>query len=81
VTIKERLTHWLIYRTAKRKGRKDMRNIKTTIMGYLAGLTGGTAAGWTKPDGSINWFAVAFAIVSAVFGHMAKDHDQTGTGK
>ena len=58
-----------------------MRNIKTTIMGYLAGLTGGSMAGWTKLDGSINWFAVAFAVAAAVFGHMAKDHDVTGTGK
>jgi hypothetical protein len=58
-----------------------MRNIKTTILGYLAGLTGGSAIGFMKPDGKINWFAVAFAIVSAIFGHMAKDHDVTGTGK
>lgn len=55
-----------------------MKNIKTTIAGYLVGLSGGTAVGWQKPDGSINWAAIAFAVLAAVMGHMAKDHNSTG---
>ena len=57
---------------------RRMKNWKTTLLGILAGITGGTMAGWTKPDGTINWVAVAFSVVTAAFGYFTKDHDVTG---
>ena len=53
----------------------------TTILGYLAGATGGTVAGWTKPDGSINWLAVAIAVILAALGRVSKDVTATGAGQ
>ena len=57
---------------------KRMKSWKTTLLGILAGITGGTIAGWTKPDGTINLVAVAFSVVTAAFGYFTKDRDVTG---
>lgn len=54
------------------------KNWKTTLVGALAGTIGGTAQGWTTPDGSINWMSVALAIAMAFLGALAKDHNATG---
>lgn len=65
-------------RPLTRREKSDMKNWKTTCLGILAGLTGGTVAGWTGPDGGIHWAAVALAVINALFGYFAKDHDVTG---
>lgn len=94
MTWKERIALWFAEREFKKqavrflektlgrpltkKEKSAMKNWKTTLLGFIAGITGGTATGWTKPDGSINFFAVAAAVVTALFGYFAKDHDVTG---
>ena len=55
-----------------------MKNWQTTLAGLLVGLTGSAAIGWQKPDGSVNWFAVALAVASALLGLVAKQHNVTG---
>lgn len=55
-----------------------MKNWKTMLLGLLAGLTGSSAVGWTKTDGSLNYLAIAFAVVTAALGYFTKDKDVTG---
>jgi hypothetical protein len=93
--LKERIALWFAWRKVLKHVRPwlekvlgrtltreelKMKNWKTTLLGILAGLTGGTVAGWTTPDGDINWVAVAFSIITALFGYFSKDHDTTGIG-
>lgn len=56
----------------------DTKNWKTSLLGLIAGITGGSAAGWTKPDGSINWISAAMALAFTVLGYFAKDHNVSG---
>ena len=65
-------------RPLTRKEKSAMKNWKTTVLGVLAGLTGGSAVGWTDPAGGINIWAVALSVITSLFGYFAKDHDQAG---
>lgn len=56
-------------------------NWRTTLAGVLAGGIGGSIAGYTNPDGSINWKALLIAVALAALGAMAKDHNVTGGTK
>ena len=94
MTLRERIALWFatraifkqavrwmesqLGRSLTRKEKSMFRNWKTTLLGWLAGLTGGTAAGWMTPDGKVHWAAVVLAVVMGALGHMAKDHDVTG---
>jgi hypothetical protein len=55
-----------------------MKNWQTTLAGLLVGLTGATGVGWQKPDGSVNWIAIAIAVTSALLGLVSKQHNVTG---
>lgn len=56
----------------------DTKSWKTSLLGLLAGVTGSSAVGWTKPDGTINWISVALGLALAILGYLAKDHNVTG---
>ena len=55
-----------------------MKNWQTTILGLLAGVTGTSLNGWTKPDGSINWLSIALGLLISLLGAVAKQHNVTG---
>jgi len=93
VKLKERIALWFAWRAALKQVRpwleqaigrpltwkeRQMKNWKTTLLGMLGGLTGAEMAGWTKPDGHINWLAVAFALLMTAKGYFTKDKDVTG---
>ena len=50
----------------------------TTVLGWVAAALGVSAAGWTKPDGTINWMAVGLGILVAAFARMTKQSNVTG---
>ena len=94
MTLKQRIAFWFAERAFKkqavrflertlgrpltRKEKSAMKNWKTTCLGILAGLTGASVVGWTTPEGGIHWGAVILAVVNALLGYFAKDHDVTG---
>jgi hypothetical protein len=94
VKLKERIALWFAEREFRkqavrflektlgrpltRKEKSAMKNWKTTCLGILAGLTGGTVTGWMTPEGKIHWGAVALAVITSLFGYFAKDHDDGG---
>ncbi len=50
-----------------------------TILGWLMTALGVTSTvGWKNPDGSINWIAVAMAIIGAVLSRKLKQDNVTG---
>jgi hypothetical protein len=93
VKLRERIALWFAWRKAMKQARPwiekvlgrpltrkelKMSNWKTSLLGVIAGLTGGTAVGWVGPDGAINWWTVALAIITSAFGYFAKDKDVGG---
>lgn len=53
----------------------DTKSWKTSLLGLLAGVTGSSAVGWTKPDGTVNWISVALGLALTILGYLAKDHN------
>jgi hypothetical protein len=92
--LKTRIAAWYVARRISkaaglnRKERKLMLEIikkllgaswVTTVLGWLATYLGVTSTvGWFKPNGSVNWWAVALALAGAAFARKVKDGNLTG---
>jgi hypothetical protein len=95
MTLKRRIALWFAWRKLLKEARPTLENLlgrpltrkemkmknwKTTVVGIIAGMTGGTAVGWTDATGNVNWWSVALAIITSLFGLFTKDADTTGIG-
>ena len=78
--IKQRIMVWFL---AKRIGKElDKMDFwtkhRTTLLAFLASVTGVSTVGWFKQDGTPNYFAIVSGVALTLYGYFTKDKDITG---